>query len=404
MRISTNMLYANSAGSLSDLSEGIYKINEQLAANTRLLTPSEDPVASARVLEIQQQQSINEQLTANRTQAENALNLEESSLSQLTTLIQNAQTLAVEAGNAIYSDSELAYLAEELRGTLDEMLRVANTTDSAGSYIYSGYKTQTEPFSLTDTGAVYSGDQGERIVQVDTSRKISLGDSGSAVFQNSVGLATAEISIDSGTYNTGEVSGLNIVDEAAVTGDAYEISFSVDASGLTSYTVINQTSGTVIDSDTYEEPQAISFGGVELVIDGERQDGDKLTVQTARPSTNQDLFTTVLNMISALEGGNEGAVNNANYTEAIAVANANLSSALDNVLTVRASVGARLNEIETLDTMGVDTELRYAEELSDLQDIDYYEAISELSAQQTVLEAAQQTYITMTSVSLFDYL
>ena len=69
--------------------------------------------------------------------------------------------------------------------------------------------------------------------------------------------------------------------------------------------------------------------------------------------------------------------------------------ALDNVLTVRASVGARLQELDALDSAGEDRHLQYSQTLSELQDLDYASALTELSKQQTILEAAQRSFVTV---------
>ncbi len=54
--------------------------------------------------------------------------------------------------------------------------------------------------------------------------------------------------------------------------------------------------------------------------------------------------------------------------------------------------------------MNADFDLQYAETLSRIQDLDYTEAISRFSQQQTLLEAAQQSYVRVTGLSLFNLL
>jgi flagellar hook-associated protein 3 FlgL len=84
--------------------------------------------------------------------------------------------------------------------------------------------------------------------------------------------------------------------------------------------------------------------------------------------------------------------------------NADLTAALDNVSKVRASLGTRLQELETLDYAGDDRKLQYAQVLSELQDLDYTEALTRLSQQEFVLEAAQQSFAKTSGLSLFDYI
>jgi flagellar hook-associated protein 3 FlgL len=78
--------------------------------------------------------------------------------------------------------------------------------------------------------------------------------------------------------------------------------------------------------------------------------------------------------------------------------------ALDNALTVRASVGSRLKELDALDNAGEDRNLQYSQVLSDLQDLDYTQALTQLSQQQITLEAAQRSFVTVSGLSLFNFL
>jgi flagellar hook-associated protein 3 FlgL len=82
----------------------------------------------------------------------------------------------------------------------------------------------------------------------------------------------------------------------------------------------------------------------------------------------------------------------------------NLKSAHDNVLTVQASVGAHMKELDYLDSAGDDLDIQYAATLGDLQDLDMVKAISDFSMQQTTLQAAQMSFKTMSGLSLFNYL
>ena len=81
-----------------------------------------------------------------------------------------------------------------------------------------------------------------------------------------------------------------------------------------------------------------------------------------------------------------------------------LDESLDRVLTTRAQIGSQLVEVEQLGFIGSDLDLQYQTTLSDLQDLDYNEAISRLTQQRTFLEAAQQSFLKTTGLSLFNYL
>jgi flagellar hook-associated protein 3 FlgL len=103
-----------------------------------------------------------------------------------------------------------------------------------------------------------------------------------------------------------------------------------------------------------------------------------------------------------LSGG--GAAAQAHLQNALSTANVKITNAHDNVLTVRSSVGSRLNEIDALDTAGASRDLIDKGYLSDLQDLDPAAAISEFLQRQTSLQATQQTFARLHGIALFNYL
>ncbi len=81
-----------------------------------------------------------------------------------------------------------------------------------------------------------------------------------------------------------------------------------------------------------------------------------------------------------------------------------LDSALDNVLTVRASIGARMNSIENQRGANDSFSLLMEENRSKLRDLDYAEAVSRFEQQMLALQASQQSFIKIEGLSLFNYL
>jgi flagellar hook-associated protein 3 FlgL len=115
-----------------------------------------------------------------------------------------------------------------------------------------------------------------------------------------------------------------------------------------------------------------------------------------------DLFNTLDNLIKVLDSpiaGDEKAL--ARLNNELATANKKLATNYDNILTVGASVGARLNELEALDATGTQKGLSYSKSLSDLEDLDYYAGASQLALRQVALQAASAAFMTIQGSSLF---
>jgi flagellar hook-associated protein 3 FlgL len=406
MRISTNTMFEMGSGRLSDLSSSLVKTQQQLSTQRRVLTPSDDPIASAQALVVTQSLGMAEQYSTNRLYARNALSEEETALASITGVLQDAKTLIVAAGNGALSDSDRKSMAVELSARIEDLMGLANSKDGGGNYMFGGYQTSAQPFSATNGSATYTGDQGQRLLQVGPSRQIAMSDSGDAIFENNrTGNGRFVTSASPANTGAGVITGGNVADITQLTGHEYTLTFHVDAvSGKTTYQVVDAADPTAsalvpAPDPEYVSGETISFKGMQFQISGKPADGDEFTMN---PSVNQSIFTTLKDLLATLNRSGAGPVNQARLANELGAANANIDNALDNVLSVRASVGARLKELDALDSTGDDLKLRYTETLSRLQDIDLAETISSFT--QTVLQAAQKSFVTITGLSLFSLL
>lgn len=402
MRISTNTVYEQGITTLLQQQESLLRSQQQVATGRRILTPADDPVAAARALDVSQAQSANSQFAVNRNSARSSLGLEESALQSLTNLIQDVRTAAISAGNPVLSNNDRAALAAELRGRLDQLTGLANSTDGSGQYLFSGYQGNTKPFTLTATGAQYSGDQGQRLIQVGAARQIGVSDSGADIFER-IKTGNGVFVTVAGTANsgTGVISPGSVVNSSALTGHSYRVNFSVSGT-TTTYDVVDTTTSTTLSTgNAYTSGNAITVDGMQFDIQGSPANGDQFTIA---PSSNQSLFKTLNDLIGVIANPVNSAAGGARLTNGLNAALLNLDHALDNVLSVRAAVGTRLQEVDALDGLGGDLSLQYEQTLSQLQDVDYARAISDLTRQRTYLEAAQKSFLKVSALSLFDYI
>jgi flagellar hook-associated protein 3 FlgL len=406
LRISTSAIYQAGTTQINTLQGQMAKTQMQLSTNKRMLTAADDPIASAKALELTQSQSMNTQFGTNRTNAKASLSMVDKTLQDVTGQIQDIQTLIVTAGNAAYSDSDRNALATELEGRLTDLIGLANTTDGTGTYLFSGYKTTSQPFTQTPTGAAYQGDQGQRMLQVGSARKMAISESGSAVFEaNMTGNGTFLTQGAATNKGTGIIAPGAVTNPTQLTGHDYAIDFQVAGTpAVTTYTVTDNSTApasTVLSNQPYTSGASISFDGMSFDIKGAPANGDSFSVQ---PSQKQSVFTTVTNLIQTLRTGAAGDAGRATLANNLKTASQNMQNALDNVLTVQASVGARLKEVDYLDSTGDDLNVQYQTTLSGLQDLDMAKTISLFTQQQQTLQAAQVSFKTMSGLSLFNYI
>lgn len=195
MRISTVQFETQSINQILDQQAQVSKTQEQLSTGRRILTPADDPSGAAVSLNLAQQISTTQQYQRNADAAKARLGVEENSLSSVVNLLQRVRDLAVQANNGSQNAADRKAAASEVSQLLDTMKSLANTQDANGEYIFAGFKTGQQPFSTNSSGTVsYSGDQGQRQLQIGPSRSVPVGDSGSNVFMNIPGTSKTAFS------------------------------------------------------------------------------------------------------------------------------------------------------------------------------------------------------------------
>lgn len=304
MRISTNTIFQSGINKISELQGDQSRRQQQISTGKRILSPSDDPVASSRALEIKQALATNAQLASNRVIAQNQLSLVDNVLGSVSDLVLSVQSTLVSAGNGSFSNSERAYMASEIRGALDQLIGLANTKDGAGHYLFSGFENTMPSFVKSATGATYQGDEHQQYLQVSNGRKMAISDTGGNIFQGN---------------------------------------------------------------------------GV-------------------------DVFKTLNDLANVLDTPVNTAADRVALTAGLATADTNMYQTLDNILNSRAIAGTKLKELDSIEVAGQDAILQLSKTLSGLEDLDYAQAISDLTKQQTILSAAQQSFVKTTSLSLFNYI
>jgi flagellar hook-associated protein 3 FlgL len=397
MRVTQGMEQAQFLTALNQLESSISTTQNGISSGLAFTTASQNPVGAGLVAGYNQVLAQSQQYTTNGNSATESLNTEDGALTQLQNQLQSLRDLALEANNATESPSDLSAIATQVQQIQGSILAVANTQDGAGNYIFAGYSTQTQPFAQTATGATYSGDQGQRQVQIGAGQTVVIGDNGDLVFN--------QVKTGNGTFNVtpaGANSGSGLIGATAVTDPADYVAgdYSINFTAPDAYQVVNSV-GTVVTSGSYTSGQAITFAGMQVTLSGEPATGDSFAVA---PSTDQSVFTTVQNLANALQQTTSTAAGKAQLNNSIAAAIDGIDQALDNTQTVQSSVGARLNTITTAQTVATTQQTQLQQSITNIQGLDYASAITNLDSQNTTLSAAMEAYTQTEGLSLFKYL
>ena len=430
MRISSVTMYEQSTASINRQQNDFLKISQQIASGRRVVNPSDDPQSAARAVRVDQSKAITQQFEDSRVSARNSLAQTESILNSISDSVISAKTRLVQASSDTLSDVDRESIASELKGIYETMIGQANATDGNGRYLFGGYADNAPPFVKNSEGNIeYKGDDNARQQRIDASRLMPVTENGISIFQSVPSgagyVAEAVKSSDGGqpiagvlgrnggsiTFSGPQVSNVN--DPGY--GDSYRVVFNEDTtvdSGV-SYQVQRFSEGEwqedpddlVVTGEYVGEGQQLSFGGVNVTLTGSAEPDDEILVaQSGSEQRPADLFRTMEAAIRVLESPATTGAEKAELRNTLNTSMRDLDNALDNVLTVRASAGAKLNELDVVDAVGSNRMLNYEQTLSDLVDLDYADAISEYSLRQVGLQASQKAFVDIKGMSLFDFM
>ena len=161
------------------------KYNElaaQASAQKKLLVPSDNPTDAISVLNINKNLSQLDGYVDNMTQAQNELNVLDTSLASITTVLQRANDLTVQAANGTNGSDALLNIKTEIDEIIQTLKSLGNTSFN-GSYIFSGTNVGTVPFQdnvdggVNYTGTPETGDY-ERYIQISQGVETAINVSG----------------------------------------------------------------------------------------------------------------------------------------------------------------------------------------------------------------------------------
>lgn len=182
----------------------LLRVQDQLGQGVKNLSPSDDPSAAARVLGLNQSITKIDQYDENATYAKQRLELEESTLDSVNIVLQRVRELTVQVGNIGTGDIETRKaITSEIKQRIEELLDLANSRDVNGDYLFSGFKSRTQPFFSDGAGNyTYNGDQGQMDVKIGNTRQVTVSDSGADVFQK-IRTGNGTFTVDSSLVNDG---------------------------------------------------------------------------------------------------------------------------------------------------------------------------------------------------------
>ena len=394
MRISTATFNNDAVAQMDALQAELARTQQQMSTGLKIQSAADDPAGMAQVNQMNVQISASTQYVTNSNTAQTNLQLEEQALADASSIMQNANGLAVQANNSSLSAAQRQNIATELQQNLQSLVAIANRTDSNGNYLFGGYANTSTPFAQAGNTVSYNGANAVSQVQIDANQSISAGDTGATAFMN-IPTGNGTFSVSAATANTGSAA----VTSSAVSNPTQWVSgtYTLAFTSPGNYQITNG-SGAVVSSGTYTSGDTISFNGAQLTLSGTPAAGDQFTIA---PAGTTGAFSALSNLIGAL---NSTTLNNGQLTTQISAAVQQINNSITNFSNVSASVGSRLNAITTAQSAAQTVQTELKTNISTLSSTDYAAAATQLSSEELALQAAQESYASIAKLSLFQYL
>ncbi|GAB1080486.1 MAG: flagellar hook-associated protein FlgL [Shewanella algae] len=401
MRISTSQMYQQNLNSILQKQTDTNRILEQLSSGKKVNTAGDDPVAAIGIDNLYQQNALVQQYLKNVDYSKNHLSMAESKLGSAETLVTSIREQMLRAVNGTLAPSERQMIADELRGSLDELMSIANTQDESGNYLFSGFSTDNQPFAFDASGnMVYSGDSGVRDALVAQGVAMGTNIPGDSAFMK-VPNGLGDYGVNYLASQTGDfrVLSAKIDNPAAHVADTYTFNFTDNGAGGVDLEVLDSGSTAVANVANFDASNPVSFNGIEVKLDGTPAGGDSFTME---PDAEVPIFDTIQQAIDLLEDPNR--VNTPEGKAELAQLLNNVDSGLNQLSVARGVAGNNLKSLESYSSNHTEEELVNKSALSLLEDLDYASAITEFQKQQLALNAVSNVFSRVGSVSLFDFI
>ena len=410
MRLSFNMQFNQSLNGILDTQQKMSRAENQLTKQTRILSPADDPAASAKVLGLDQNLAQIEQFQKNSVLLQNNLALEETILTNMRISFDRVNELAIAVGNGTYTDREREAIAFEMKNIQTELLDLMNTKSSDGGYIFAGFQDRTPAYEFDQTSGRYEfrGDDGFRALQISPSISLPGNDSGKAIFDD----VFARFKTESAVVVSGSPDSVKVgVAEQNQFNAFYRANYDNQTPANNTYNVVidaannyqilqNGTALTPPIAGAYVDGQSIKFNGLSIDITGAAAAPGQVDFTLTAPE-KKNILNTMQDFIAILETPGIGSNQ---LTEALQDVLAQTEASSSKVDGTLANIGGRINVLDSVFGSNEDLTINNKEYKADISEVDFAAAMTEIKRQEIALQAVSSTFSKIASTTLFDYI
>jgi flagellar hook-associated protein 3 FlgL len=219
MQISTSLLFDRASTQMSTIQNDLAKSQAQISTQKQVLAPSDAPDQAAVISRLKSLIGKQESYAKTLDSVQARLDNEAATLSSAGDILIRLKELTIQANNGTNGKTSSTVIATEMQGLRDQLLSLANATDSTGNYVFSGTKVHTPAFVSDSEGEVsYQGDQTEVKVAVGEHRTVSTNRPGTRAFVSVVRTADDGSSSGAGFFRAIDdlIAGVKSTDKASM--------------------------------------------------------------------------------------------------------------------------------------------------------------------------------------------
>ena len=427
MQVSTKLFNQQQIRQFSKLTADIQEKQEKISSGRAILNASDDPVAAVNLSAANEQKILLERFEENVYLAQNRLEAGDKVLQESISVMTRITELATQARNPTYDAFSRRAILTEITELREVLVDLANTQDARGQSLFAGFSNEKIAFVEGPDGKIhYNGDRGTHTVQISESMNIPTSLDGITVFgrvETANGRRDIFEIVDSVAAS---INPLRDLDERASASAKASVSFTIPRQNQKWELDLAGSLGQVRISAVLSEGNEQKFAdavNAQSDLTGVIASFDQLTGRTILTDIEageieiknleiegQELsnYAGQYHLIFNSVDENQQEVGEprvlSDLDQLLGRGISNLKSAMDHLSIQQAVFGAQMSKAEVQRGALATRKLAVTQDISKLGDADLAKLVTDLQAQLTNRDAAQQAFAKMGQQSLFDYL
>ena len=427
MQISSKVFTEQQVRQFGKMNENIQELQDRVSSGKNILKASDDPIGAVHLSAAQEQKQILERFEKNVGFAQSRLRLGDQTLNESISILTRIAELTTQAGNGVYDGFSIKAIMTEIAQLKEAVVDLANTRDSQGQSLYSGFNTNEKAIERNSDGSIqYKGDRGSHSLQISESMNVKTSIDGGSTYmrvQTPVGPKGVFDIIDevqNSIFLTGELSDFGQADanarlEFSLPENAQNWSFSLSGAKGSAKISTNAEPGNlqkIVDDINLLSTSTGVVATLEVetqtILLSDDQNGN-IAIRDIEIDGQDAADTDIVSRLHFTpidEAGKAigGTRTLADVDQLLGTNLMNIRAAMDHLSLKQTELGAYEMKA-TVQLQAIESrKLVITKDISKLNDADLAKLVTDLQAQLTNREAAQQAFAKIGQQSLFDFI